>query len=174
MQRKKAGNRRFKILLGIFITFITLFFVLGFSVLDRDHQHKLFSNIEAMNILSSFITEEINEDKCLGELVPVDSFLCKVKWNNTNYRVYAYVFEDDSQCMQYVKNRKMPYYGSDSYHLSSNVLFSSKYIICSNEKVLYIEGAGLNSLFDFLDYLGQDFDILLDKGLSQTTEQYIS
>lgn len=165
--------KRALIVTGFFILFYFVLFVSSSNSI-REHQHYMFSDIDMLEILNQYKIEEIDEDACLGELVPVDSFLCKVKWNNTNYHVYAYVFEDDSQCMQYVKNRKMPYYGSDSYHLSSNVLFSSKYVICSNEKVLYIEGAGLNSLFDFLDYLGQDFDILLDKGLSQTTEQYIS
>lgn len=63
--------------------------------------------------------------------------------------------------MQYVKNRNMPYYNNENLHLSSNVFFSSKYIVYSNDKLLYIEGPGIRSLLEFLNYIGQGFNITL-------------
>ncbi len=163
MQRKKVGNKRFKILLGIFITFIILFFVLGFLVADKhaEHQHKVFSDIEALDILSPYITDEITEDKYLGEIVPVDRFTYKVKWNNASFSVYAYVFEDELQCMEYIDNREIPYYDNESFHLSGNIFFTSKYTVYSNNKCLYIDGPGEDTLMKFLDYIGQDFDIVI-------------
>lgn len=146
----------------LFLVFIIVFFSLSFSFMGKSKpQHKMFSDIESLNVLSKFISEEIEEDSFLKELDPMDSFCYKVKWNSKNYYVYAYIFETSSQCMQYVKNRRMPYNGNLSYHLSSNFI-KSKYVVYSDNKVLYIDGPGVKSMYSFIDYIGQNFDIILN------------
>lgn len=163
MKKTKASNSYLKTVFIIFVTFIVLFFVFSFYSLSKpsEHQHKMFSDIESLNILSPYATKEIEEDEYLGTLSPTDSFTYKIKWDKKVFYVYAYVFENDSQCMQYIKNRKIPYYDNESYHLSGNIFFTSKYIVYSNNKLLYIDGPDEDSLMDFLDFIGQEFDIIL-------------
>lgn len=158
----KKTNNKFAVLI-VFIVFIIIFFVFSFSALsnDTDRQHKIFSDIEALSILAPYETEKIEGDKYLGDLVPIESFNYRIKWEKKDFYVYAYVFEDDLQCMQYIKNINIPYYDNESWHLSGNVFFSSKYIVYSNNKVLYIDGPDEDTLMAFLDYIGQNFDILL-------------
>ncbi len=155
------NQKRLKSILILFIVFVVAFFIYALSTADDTlaQEHLMFSDISSMDILNEYVTEEIKEDKYLGDISPLESFTKKVKYNKKSVYVYAYVFEDASQCEQYVRNRKMSYYDEESYHLSGNIFFSTKYIVYSNNKVLFIDGPGQTAFYEFLNFVQQNFDI---------------
>ena len=163
LKNAKVLNSYLKTVLLSFIIFVVIFFVFSFCSAGKlaEHQHKMFNDIDSLSILSKYQADEIKEDKYLSNLEPIDSFTYKIKWNKNIFYIYAYVFEDDLQCKQYISNRKIPYYGNEGYHLSGNIFFSNEYIVYSNNKLLYIEGPGEDSLMEFLDFVGQNFDIVI-------------
>ncbi len=157
------NQKRLKRIIIIAVVLIITYFVAAFSITKdtAGHQYRIFSDIEALEILNEYTVSEIKEDNHLGGLSPLEDFTYKVKWGNKNFDVYAYVFENNLQCMQYVKNRKMSYYDEESWHLRSNVFFSTEYIVYSSNRVLYIDGPGNTSFYEFLDFIEQGFDITI-------------
>lgn len=155
------NQKRLKSILILFIVFVVAFFIYALSTADDilAQEHLMFSDISSMDILNEYVTEEIKEDKYLGDISPLENFTKKVKYNKKSFYVYAYVFEDASQCEQYVRNRKMSYFDEESYHLSGNIFFSTNYIVYSKNKVLFIDGPGQTAFYEFLNFVQQNFDI---------------
>lgn len=164
MEINKKRNNRLKLFLIIFIGFIVFFIFLGITTFDtgNDYQHKIFTDINELDKITEFTAETIKNDNYLKDLVPVDSFSAKIKWHNNLFYVYAYKFESAADCMKYVKNRNMSYFDEESYHLSGNILSHNKYIVYSQNKVLYIEGPALKHLYDFLEFATKDFNNIID------------
>lgn len=159
-------KNRIKIIITATITFSIVFFVITISMTKDQINRKyyMFSDIDLLNVLSPHILMPIENDSYLNDTVPLDSYSYKVKWEGKKYSVYAYEFEDSSQCMQYVTSRMgMNFNDESSYYLNSNVFFFTKYIAFSDNKLIYIEGTDIKSTFSFLDYIEQDFDIDLQK-----------
>lgn len=157
-------NSRLKSFLFTFIGFIIIFVILAISTFNtgEDYQHRIFTDISDLDVLAEYTTEKISNDKFLVELIPQDTYRAKIKWVNKLFYVYAYEFETTTDCMEYVKNRKMSYFDDESFHLSGNILTNNKYIVYSQNKVLYIEGPALKYLYDFLDFTSKDFDNIID------------
>lgn len=160
----KKRNNRLKLIIFSFIGYIIFFSLVAISTFNTvsDYQHKIFSDINELDKITEFTAETIKNDKFLKDLVPVDSFRAKIKWQNNLFYVYAYEFESAADCMKYVKNRKMSYFDEESYHLSGNILSYNKYIVYSQNKVLYIEGPYLKHLYDFLEFATNDFNNIID------------
>lgn len=155
------NQKRLKRIIILFIAFIVAFFVYALSTADDvlSQEHLMFSDISSLDILNEYVTEEIKEDKYLGDLSPLESFTKKIRYNKKSFYVYAYVFEDASQCEEYVRNRKMSYYDEESYHSRGNILTQTSYIVYSNNKVLFIDGPGQKAFYEFLNFVQQNFDI---------------
>lgn len=160
----KKRNNRLKLIIFSFIGYIIFFSLVAISTFNTgsDYQHKIFSDINDLDILTDFTADIIKSDKYLKDLVPTDSFRAKIEWENKPFYVYAYEFETDEDCMQYIKNRNMSYFDKESYHLSGNILSHNKYIVYSQNKVLYIEGPALKHLYDFLEFATKDFNNIID------------
>lgn len=143
---------------------IISFFVLTISMTkdQLNRQYYMYTDIEALDVLSQYIVVQIEDDKYLNDLVPVERLTCNVKWEEKSYSVYAYVFENSTQCKQYVTNRMQKSFDdNNSYYLTGNGLFKTRYIAISDNKLLYIDGPDIKSTYNFLDFIQQDFDINL-------------
>lgn len=159
-------KNRIKFVITTIIVLFIVFFVTTISMTKDqiNRKHYMFSDIELLDILSPYIIMPIENDRYLNDIVPLDCYSYKIKWEGKKYSVYAYEFEDSSQCMQYVTDRmKMNFNDESTYYLSSNVFFYTKYIAFADAKLIYIEGPDIKSTFGFLDYLEQNFDIDLQK-----------
>lgn len=159
---KKSICKRFNFSLLFAGVFIFLFYVVSIvSTLDyMDIKHYVFSDIVMINKLYEFETEKIENDKYLKDLVPIENYSAKIEWNRKKFEIYAYVFENNLQCVQYAENRmQMSFSDNSSFHLSSNTFFTSKYIVYSGNKLLFIKGQDIRSTLEFIDYIQKDFDI---------------
>lgn len=155
-------QKRLKRAIIIMVVLIPVYFISAFLITGNivGREYRMFSDIDALEILNEYKIKEI-KDKCIDELNPLESFSYQVRWNKKNFDVYAYVFEDNSQCEQYVKNRKMSYFDEESYYSTGNIFFKTNYIVYSNNKVLYIDGPGHTAFYEFLDFVEQNFDIVI-------------
>lgn len=159
-------KNRIKLISTIIAILIIAFFVISISMTKDQINRKyyMYSDIELLDVLSPHIVMPIEYDRYLNDLIPIECYLYVIEWEEKEYSVYAYEFENNLQCMQYVKNRtQMKFDDDSSYYLSSNVFFKTRYVAFFDNKLIYIEGPDIKSTFSFLDYLEQDFDIDLQK-----------
>ncbi len=157
-------NRKTKITIITIGLFIVLFFVTSIIniIATHEHKHYMFSDIKALDVLSPYTTEQIAKDKYLDDVIPINRYTYEVRFSGDRFSVFAYEFENNTECMQYIENRvQMRFEKTQGYHLSSNVFFNTKYIAYSENKLLYIEGPGYESTYEFFDFIEQDFDIYL-------------
>lgn len=162
MKKQINTNKRLKTIILISMIFIISYFIVAiFSTNEHArHQYRMFSDIESMDILLPYIVENIEEDKYLQDIKPVKKFCNKIKWQNNTYDVYAYVFFNSNECREYVNNRtKRNIEKEKSFLMYGNIFFSTEYVIYNENSLLFINGTSANTMYEFLDFIEQNFDV---------------
>lgn len=163
-QNKKNSNKRAIMVVIVFISLIVSFFVVSISKTSKysTHKYEIYGNFSDLQILEPFVIDDIDADKFLKEKNPIYSFCNKVKWNDNDYTVYAYSFEDVNSCKEYVKDRTRHNPRTDKgYFMYGNVFFSTEYVVFNQNNMLFVQGKSIDEMYAFLGFLNETFDVVI-------------
>ena len=144
--------------------FIISFFALSLSSVGNKfgRQYRIFSDIEAMDILLPYVTENIDYDKYMKEIEPTKQFCKKIEYEIKYFEVYAYVFNSSEELYKYVKNRTdRSIENNKGFQMYGNIFFSTEYFIYYENSLLFIKGSASESVLELLDFIQQDFHVEL-------------
>lgn len=121
---------------------------------------RMFEQIEELEKLDPYITKELKfgDDRYARKLEIEESYLCKVKYNDCYYEVYAYVFKDDANARKYFQNitGNKPDLAA-SFCASTNWITYADYIAYRNNCALYVNGKNYEETMAFINWLNSDF-----------------
>lgn len=139
---------------------------LGYSAVrmfSRDLQKvnvRMFEHIEELEKLEPYVTKEltIGDDRYVRNLDIVDSYLCKVEYNDCTYEVYAYVFKDMDTSKKYFRNiQGGTTEDNASYSASTDWLSYTEYVAYRYNCAILVNGKGYDSCVEFINWLNADF-----------------
>jgi|GEM_PF-2881649 len=146
--------------LFIMIVFISVFLICTFT----EYEHKMFSDINMINIPEDYVIEGIPYDKCLKNIQPIEKYTKIVLWNDKEYYICAYEFENTEDSKEYAYNlmpAKNKYRGNSDYREVSTIFFVTDYVAYYENKIIFIRGSDIKSMHEFMEWLTTDWDIVL-------------
>ena len=120
--------------------------------------YRNFSNIQDFDALNSFILEDELTDGKIQALIPESSFVHYVKYNGKDFRVFAYVFQNQEETICYFKNCTGKSQTVESNFSFSSNGFRSSFIAFQNCCVYRVEGGSPRSVIEFVEYVSLLFD----------------
>lgn len=164
MYKKNNRNVRIVIIVSVFLLLVSTYFISSI-LMTKDYigqSRRMFSDIDSLQILLTYCVDKLDDDKNVMSLNTVEKFSYQIEFNEKEFKVYAYEFEDGIQSNEYIERTTgLRFTDNESYYMTSNSFFRTKYIAFSNENVLYVIGPDIKSTYEFLSYIEQSFDIEL-------------
>ncbi len=164
----------FKVVAFLVIAVVFVTVIIIHSVITEDIQTKMFNNIEEFSKLEAYEIGDIDADvvkpPMFSEYEFVDSYERKVLYENQEYNVCAYVFNNAIDCYGYydyiVNLGTTEEIDVWDYCLSIDDKNADEpycdFIIYSGDRLYYIVGSDKESLVQFLNWLNADFKIILE------------
>lgn len=163
--------KKFVIILPIISLLAIPCFMLAHRLYTKDMQTKMFTEIEEFSKLKAYENgkAELVDESSLSAYSVVDSYKSRVTYENSEYEVYAYVFEWPMDCYNYYAEitEQSPFdeYEKWNYCLCVGVDFpSGKYcdfVIYSDNRLYRILGKEKDGVIGLLNWLNSDFEIEL-------------
>ena len=148
--------------IAVIIIFISLIsFALSQFFTADDLQYRIFNDINDILTLDTYVTKELSteSDKYLKNIIPVEHYTNKLLYENNTYTVYAYVFNSTDDAITYFKNCTGKNTDSNqNYSMSTNILFSSSYIVLYNNCAYRIEGGNYKSFAKAVNFFCEAFE----------------
>ena len=129
---------------------------------------RIFTSLSSFESLEEYeVDTKKLFDADLEELKPEESYVAKVKYNNRVYKIYAYVFPENNDALQYFANiwdigdtsiYPEGYYRFHTLNLGDTT-WSAYYQNCAYK----IEGYGAKRFCEFVTWLIEDFPIDINK-----------
>lgn len=151
------------ILAGASILF-NIFIAFPIAVIDdiaagENRPEYIFENITELQKLVPIVTEKPSDD-AIEDVEPVDSFVATVMWENSEFDVYAYIFENSEQTKEYVKRKtKRPLRDETGFLGYGNMLYSTTIAVYDKERLIIVYGPSQKKTDAFYLWLQEDFSI---------------
>lgn len=166
MSNKKSNKK----ILVIFIVFgiLTCMFIVGLIgfISAGNINNRVFTDISDFSAIEQYEVDEIkiSDDKLPDNIQPKASYVTSIMYNGRQYSVFAYVFDDTEDASIYFKlctGKKSDL--NYNFSLSTNYLFSSKYIAYYDNCLYRIEGGSYKDFVDSVNFINQSFSIDLTR-----------
>ena len=104
---------------------------------------------------------DISSDKGLNELIPKESYVAVVDYNNNKFTVCAYVFDSDEDAFEYYKASTgfTNAIKTKCFYFQRTDFFGTKYVVFHENCAMRISGKNYVSFSNFVNWLTEDFPI---------------
>lgn len=149
---------------SIIILIITIFIICLIGFFNTEPlQFRMFSDIDDFAKLDQYVTKEMfaEDDKNIKDLIPTESYVKEISYEGHTYSVYAYVFDESEDASSYFENAtgKAQTQSGMNYSMTTNYLFSSRYIVLYDCSVYCVEGGSYQNFVKAINFINEHFPI---------------